>query len=537
MLAEYNLLDEPWILASDLDGKEQKLSLKEVFHKAHVLKGINGETETQNAAILRLCLAVLHTIIRRYDVTGEFSVVTEKYDAIDRWGAWWNNKQFPSDVVAEYLEKWRDRFFLFSDEYPFYQDQAVGRELFEDYKKVNKKKTIGDVAGNYLSCGKLIGYLSESGNKKRLFRAENQTSISYEEAARWLINFMNVDDKSLKRPTPKVCGSLGEIGCIFAEGKNLFETLMLNLDLENLQGTDEYPWWESDESAGENQIKALTGLAQWYTLPVRRIFLDRQDGRVIGFKAKAGYCFDEMPLFEPMTAWRREKEKNGIMTVRPRKHNAEVFLWRNLPALLTDSDENGKPGIISWISELKNENLLDEEQLLTFRSVGLEYGTMTSSLKNAFSDTVGLATLILGEKEERERNSVLQQVGITRRFAERYGSFAAEVFLASGGDEGEKKSNVTAERKKGSGDFYAAIDLPFRDWLIKVGNTYRTVQEIEQSWWRIISSVSIKLCRQMIKNLPEAAILGRKGYSAAKAYNQYLYDTNNAERLLKGGKK
>ena len=537
MSDEYNLLDEPWILASGLDGEEQKLSLKEIFCKAHVLKGINGETETQNIAILRLCLAVLHTVIRRYDATGKFEIITEKYDAIDRWGTWWNKKRFPVDIVVAYLEKWKDRFFLFSDEHPFYQDSAVGKELFEEYKKVNKKKTISDVAGNYLSCGKLIGYLSESGNKKRLFRAENQVSISYEEAARWLINFMNVDDKSLKKPTPKVCGILGEIGCVCVEGENLFETLMLNIVLGNLQGTDENPWWECNENTGENKLVAITGLAQWYSFQVRRIFLDRQVDRVVGFKAKAGNCFDETPLLEPMTAWRREKEKNGAMAVRPRKHNAEVFLWRNLPVLLADNEENGRPGIVNWISELKDEGILEEEQLLTFRAVGLEYGTMTSSLKNTFSDTVGLTTLLLGEKDEKERSCVLQQVVITRKLAERYGSFASEVFLASGGDEGERRSNITAERKKAAGDFYAAADLPFRDWLRNVGKKYNTVQEIEQSWWEIVSKVSQTLCKQMIKNLPEAAILGRKGYSAAKAYKQYLYDTSSAERLLKGGKK
>ena len=537
MLPEYNLLDEPWILAAGVDGKEQKVSLKEVFCKAHLLKGINGETETQNIAILRLCLAVLHTVIRRYDVTGQYDIVTEKYDAIDRWAAWWNNKQFPADIINEYLEKWRDRFFLFSDEHPFYQDPAVGKELFEEYKKVTKKKTIAAVAGNYLSCGKLIGYLSESGNKKRLFRAENQAAISYEEAVRWLINYMNVDDKSLKKPTPKVCGLLGEIGCTCVEGQNLFETLLLNLDMKNLQGKDEYPCWERNDGIGENQIQAVKGLAQWYTLQVRRVYLDRQGGVVVGFKAKAGDCFDEVPLFEPMTVWRKEKEKNGSVSLRPRKHNAEVFFWRNLPALLADSDESRKPGIIRWIYEIKNECFFDKDQILTFRSVGLEYGTMTSSLKNSFSDTVGLATILLDQKEERERNCVLQQVIITDEFAKRYGKFAVEVFLASGGDEGEKKSNIKTERNKAVGDFYSAVDLPFRDWLARVGNIYQSVQEIEQSWWKVISLVSITLCKNMIRNLPEAAILGRKGHSAARAYKQYQYDTSDVEMLMKGGKK
>ena len=535
-MPEFNLLDEPWILVTKQDGSKQQQSLLEVFQNAHLIKRISGETETQNVSILRLCLSILHTVVRRYDINGNKLIVKDKYDAIDRWAEWWEMKQFPIEIITDYLENWRDHFYLFSEDHPFYQDSVVGMELKADYKKVTDRNSIQKVANNYLSCGKLVGYLSESGNKKRLFRAENQQSISYAEAARWLVNFMNVDDKSIKKPTPKVCGSLGEIGCVYAEEDTLYETLMFNLTMDKLQGDDEIPCWEGSQRIGENHIQPIIGLAQWYTLQVRRVYLDHKNGRVIGFKAKAGDCFNEVPLFEPMTSWKKEK-KGGVAQISPRKHRSEIAFWRNLSLLLTESEENGRPGIIDWLVELKAEGYIDSDKYLTFSTVGLEYGTMISSIKNSFSDSVGMAAILLEDKSEAQRLCVLQQIDITKEFANRFAELSEDVFLASGGDEGENRSSITNVRNKAKGDFYAAVDLPFRIWLSKVGKECNTIQEIETSWWEIVSMESRKLCDQLMRDIPETSVFGRKGRSAAKAYNKYLYNTYNVERVLGGREK
>ena len=38
----------------------------------------------------------------------------------ETWEKLWANKIFPN-IVNQYLEKWRDRFYLFDEKYPFFQ--------------------------------------------------------------------------------------------------------------------------------------------------------------------------------------------------------------------------------------------------------------------------------------------------------------------------------------------------------------------------------------------------------------------------------
>ena len=149
------------------------------------------------------------------------------------------------------------------------------------------------------------------------------------------------------------------------------------------------------------------------------------------------------------------------------------------------ADGKSKPGVVDWISELEDEEIIDEDFTVQVRTVGLEYGTMTSSIANTFSDELDFAAVIL-QKVPTLRNSIIMQIDITKLFAEAFASFAAESFLAKGGDKGEKGCNITNEKKKARADFYASIDVPFRDWLSQVGVRITTEKEIGDTWWGIV---------------------------------------------------
>lgn len=117
---------------------------------------------------------------------------------------------FKEDVIRTYLEKYHERFWLFHDQYPFWQipEAAVGTEY---------------------TVAKLNGELSESGNKVRLFPLCNgikKQEMEYAAAARWLLYVNAYDDTSAKPkgkglPSPGV-GWPGKLGLIAAVGDNLF---------------------------------------------------------------------------------------------------------------------------------------------------------------------------------------------------------------------------------------------------------------------------------------------------------------------------
>ena len=147
---EFNLLDEPWIRVRDDSCQVHEVSLTDALLHAHQYTSLSGELPTQDIVILRLMLAVLHTIFSRVDADGNAAELEDEEEAVERWTDLWELGQLPEEPIREYLEKWHERFWLFHPERPF-----------------------GQVAG--LACGtqygasKLNGEISESGNKVRLF--------------------------------------------------------------------------------------------------------------------------------------------------------------------------------------------------------------------------------------------------------------------------------------------------------------------------------------------------------------------------------
>lgn len=130
-MSRFNLLEEPWIpvMADDM-GSTEEVSLIELFLNAHKYKQLAGEMQMQNFAILRLLLAVLHTVFSRFDARGEpypYLALDEKFRQLQEvdeddleeheenlmatWEALWNRRSFP-EIVVEYLHKWKEHFYL-----------------------------------------------------------------------------------------------------------------------------------------------------------------------------------------------------------------------------------------------------------------------------------------------------------------------------------------------------------------------------------------------------------------------------------------
>lgn len=169
-MGKYNLLDESWIpvLRNDT-GAVENVSLLTFFEHAQEYRSLAGEMETQNFAVLRVLLAVLITVFTRVDQDGEpyewlelddtngkKLVVEEPVDEMDAddyldaldetWKAVWDEHRFP-EIVTEYLEAWRDRFYLLDDAYPFFSS---------DKKRINRSFTFGKRCFSS-KCKKLYG--------------------------------------------------------------------------------------------------------------------------------------------------------------------------------------------------------------------------------------------------------------------------------------------------------------------------------------------------------------------------------------------
>ena len=100
----FNLLDEPWILVRKKGCEIAEVSLADALLHAHEYDALSGELPTQDIAILRLLLAVLHTVFSRVDADGE-EITIDTDNAVEVWSELWENGRFPEKPIRDYLDK------------------------------------------------------------------------------------------------------------------------------------------------------------------------------------------------------------------------------------------------------------------------------------------------------------------------------------------------------------------------------------------------------------------------------------------------
>ena len=96
---EFNLLRERWVRVRTQDCTVQEVSLTDALLHAHAYVDLAGEMPTQDAAMLRLLLAVLHTVFSRVDGNGVPAPFEEPRDALQRWGELWQLGHFPEQPL------------------------------------------------------------------------------------------------------------------------------------------------------------------------------------------------------------------------------------------------------------------------------------------------------------------------------------------------------------------------------------------------------------------------------------------------------
>lgn len=525
---EFNLLSEPWIRVMGEDCAVKEVSLTDALLYAHEYKGLAGELPTQDAAALRLLLAVLHAVFGRVDINGEESEIENPDNALDRWENLWQNGRFPEKPLTDYLESQHDRFWLFHPERPFWQvPQAT--------------------LGTEYDASKLNGALSESSNKLRLFAERagaEKNRLTYSEAARWLLYINAFDDTSAKPtkagkaanggklPSPGA-GWLGKIGYVAVTGSNLFEELMLNFVL--LDWKDE-PWascvpvWEleSPRIGERTEIQCPHDQAKLLTLQSRRLFLHRDNDYVTGYHLLGGDFFDKVDAFpEQMTVWSRIKDKGAAPESRqPRRHDSSRQMWRDFALYAQNDSDARRPGVITWNLTLQKYGILPKNKMLHLSIASLQYGDKDFFAADVFSDSLSIHLNLLSDVGERWRTHIVSEIERCDKIAGFIGSLASDLFVAAGGDT-EKKAQPAAQARE---QYYYAIDVPFRKWLagIDADDSAEKAHELISSWRKSAEKIAYRLADQMQRDAGPQAFVGKTIQTGKSESSKRYYSTSTA---------
>ena len=527
---EFNLLTEPWIRVRLRDNTVREVSLTEALVSAQDYADLAGEMPTQNAAVLRLLLAVLFTVFSRVDAKGESRPLMQSDDALERWSALWQLGHFPAEPVRDYLEQWKDRFWLFHPTHPFWQVPTLSNGIAFDGKKLN-------------------GERAESGNKTPLFQNISKTEcavLTYAQAARWLIYQNGYDErggrpKAGNKPRHGV-GWLGQIGFVAVKGKNLYETLLRNMVFSTGQNAiqeEQAPCWEREQIRTEQSVEIVMpkNQAELLTLQSRRILLIRSEEMpgVVGYEVLGGDYWDSENAFgEQMTLWRRTSKENEKVTYEPQQHEMGKQLWRELPAML--DPESRKPGVLIWNQKLQSLRILSKKEQIVISMVGIRYDDQGASVKDVYTDQLEMQLATLNDLGRKWTVRINREVQRCEETAKNIGTLCMELKLAGGLDynkvKGFKdKQKVTEDARA---QFYFVVDQPFRQWLQAIDPEQDDPDEAALRWQTRARSIAEKLGKQMVMEAGNAALKGRRIvvdkdkktehtslYTSPRAYNHF----------------
>mgnify|MGYP000845956421 FL=1 len=526
---EFNLLDEPWIRVMTEDCAVVECSLMQVLLNSHRYQRLAGELPTQDVALLRLLLAILQTVFYRVDPEGEDDPIEDRAAAIRRWQALWNAGRFPVQPIRTYLETWKDRFWLFYPEHPFYQVPAAA-------------------VGTKFKASKLNGELSESTHKMRLFPlrdGEEKETLSYAEAARWLVTLIGFDDSaSTKKETGTGTGWLGDRVNVYAIGENLFETLMLNLVFlkdGRYVWAENMPAWEQPTmtTAKKREIPLPDNQAELLTLQSRRLILSREENRVTGFSSTGGDFFGKEgrvnAFSEQMTLWRAGKTpKNAVPQFVPAPVDPWRQMWRDFEVILGRREDTHIPGVVAWLTELRRKNVVPRKYV-HIASVGVTYDSKKGSIADIISDHLDFQMSLLDAAGELWIVLVGGEIHLIDKVARALGALAEGLYLAQGGQmDGAGKKARQSQRDEGMRLLYAAVDLPFREWLAHIGSQHgddeNTRAQEQQCWRSIVFRIADNLGREMVRDAGTAAFTGRWIVNEMAETNGRFFTKTNGER-------
>lgn len=325
-MSRFNLIDEKWIPVRYPNGARDELGIRDALLRAKEIATIEDASPLVVAALHRFLLAVLYRAL-------EGPTDIDQAKALFRDG-------LPGEKITAYLEKWRDRFWLFDDTFPFGQVPTFEPKTWRAWT--------------------VLAAEHNADNAKVLFDhvdVEAPGTISDAAAVRWLLatqTFSVSCGKSELSHTGTAPSATAAL--VLPLGRDLHDTLLLSLVPENREiHSGDLPLWERVPESlailAEGIERAVTGFADRYTWRTRSISLKGSNsGRSGNLAFASGVGCTSMGQIDPMLGYRID-DKKGKLPIQFRDRG----FWRDFDSLLPDASRLA-PLVIEHAAALTRSN-------------------------------------------------------------------------------------------------------------------------------------------------------------------------------------
>lgn len=420
--SQFNLIDEPWIPVRLPDDTRAELGIRDTLLRAKDIAVIEDPSPLVVASLHRFLLAVLYRAL-------------EGPTDIDQAKDWFK-AGLPADKIEAYLAKWRERFWLFDEKYPFGQNPNVPAKEIEPWTKLTAEH-------NATTNKVLFDHVDTKAPGVR----------TYPECARWLTSTMSFSLSGGRGyfPSPSVNGLM----CI-PVGRNLHDTLcycLVDQNREVIKG--DVPLWErKPESLPINSPKRpARGNADLYTWPARMALLNElPSGGVAYIRFVSGLGFEPSVTFsDPMLAYSHSKEK-GRYALPFREGRGT---WRDFDSLLPGAGGEA-PLTIQHSIRLANRD--PKRRPKSVLVLGMRYSPPNANVDFWRMELFSLPEALLSDKEIREDIRQLLSVVEDAGSSLRSSLWAFYKSVVTHGDRDLTKQETEALKK-------AVANSPTLQWL------------------------------------------------------------------------
>ena len=412
--------------------------------------------------------------------------------------------------MQAYLVDNFDAFDLFSPTRPFYQVADL-TALSGETKSVA-----------------LLRQEAATGNNVPLFADSTETSAPImrpAEAARRLIAVQCYDTAGIKtgavgdlqakqgKAMGNPVGPLGQVGLVALIGRNLFETLLLNLPPRPISPADRPAWRADPAPSAAWEVRLPLGdmdLATWQSRRLRLHPNIVDDELVVtSVVVCAGDRLPYTPDLEWRTGWRRvERPKPGEPALRPRRWMTGRAAWRGLAATVTgavttSSEREIVAAVIDRVRDL-GEDLLPVGYPLGLQIVGVEYGNQSAVIEHVIADRTPLPLMALNDEEgERVRRVIELMVLQADSVARALNTYGDNLRLAVGGEK------VPWDKGQRLGDtFHQGLSADAYRLLLGLSGDPSQADASGEAWRVLLRRRAALLADQLSDQMPAKAWLG-----------------------------
>lgn len=449
-MSRFNLIDEKWIPVRLPDGTRDEIGIRDILLRSKKITAIEDPSPLVVAALHRFLLAVLYRAL-------EGPTDIDQAKALLKTG-------LPGEKITAYLEKWRDRFWLFDEKYPFGQNINVPEGETEPWTKLTAEfnATSNKVLFDHT-------YTKEPGSKEP------------QECARWLLSTMTFSIAGGRGYYPSP--SSNAMMCI-PLGRNLHETLCYSLvhyPNRNVMRGDSALWEREPKALPLGIPKQMaSGYADLYTWQSRMILLEGlPSGKVTTMRFIAGQGFENsLNNPDPMQPYKIDKNK-GKLPVQFREGRGT---WRDFDSLLPDDTELAP---MTVQNALKSVNYNAEAMPRSILVLGLRYEPPSANVDFWRMERFALPEALASNHSIRTeiRQLLIDSEEAQKSLWTACRSYARD--LLSRGDREPAKDDIKKFIKQiPVNDWYwSTLESRFQD-ILREYTLYRDPEDIRYKWLR-----------------------------------------------------